>query len=164
MTNRFLVQHAETELRRAGFFDADSDYGGMLGPAVLKAVAAWAAEGHSGSSHSIALHLFNEVVNFRPLGPLTSAPEEQGRRTEGGRVSHDLKHLTPEQHLAVIDRVSRHLAEEVDQGRRRLESGDLTPFSEGHLLGTAERSLEALGDDYDFVDEVIDDAESGRAA
>ena len=33
-----LVQYAEEELRAAGFFDEDSDYGGLIGPAVLEMI------------------------------------------------------------------------------------------------------------------------------
>lgn len=71
-----LVEHAEREMRRAGLFDKDSDYDGMLGPAVLKMVEAFAGEGHSGYSASRALAIFNEVARFRTLTPLTSDPEE----------------------------------------------------------------------------------------
>lgn len=71
-----LVEHAESELRRAGLFDKDSDYDGMLGPAVLELVKVHAAQGHSGFSHSLTLQIFNKVANFKTLGPLTSAPDE----------------------------------------------------------------------------------------
>ena len=62
-----LVEYAESELRRAGFFDADSDYAGMVGPAVVEMVKQFAAEGHSGYSASLCLYLFKRVAAFKPL-------------------------------------------------------------------------------------------------
>lgn len=71
-----LVAHAETELRRAGLFDADSDYNGMVGEAVLKLVKVFAEEGHSGMSADITLSVFDRVARFKPLTPITSNPDE----------------------------------------------------------------------------------------
>lgn len=71
-----LVKHAEEELRRAGLFDTDSDYGGMLGRSVMKMVEVFAAEGHSGYSASMALAAFNRVARFQTLTPLTNDPAE----------------------------------------------------------------------------------------
>ena len=39
-----LVDYAERELKLAGLFDKDADYGGMLGHAVLKMVKLFAEE------------------------------------------------------------------------------------------------------------------------
>lgn len=71
-----LVRHAAAELRRAGMFDEDSSYGGMLGHAVMRLVRTHAAEGHSGFSHGIAMSLFRRVGDFKVLSPLTDNPEE----------------------------------------------------------------------------------------
>lgn len=71
-----LVKHAEEELRRAGLFDADSDYGGKLGPAILKMVKVFAKEGHSGMSAHICLSAFDRVARYKTLGPITNDPEE----------------------------------------------------------------------------------------
>lgn len=76
-----LVEHAERELKLAGFFKkddgGDSDlYDGMLGPAILDLVKAFADQGHSGMSASIVLRVFPRVANFKPLTPLTYGPEE----------------------------------------------------------------------------------------
>lgn len=65
-----LVSHAEKELKAAGLFDADSDYGGMLGPAVMKMVEVFANEGHSGYSASMTLHLFSKVAQYKLLSPI----------------------------------------------------------------------------------------------
>lgn len=71
-----LVKHAEFELRRAGLFDADADYGGMVAEAVMNLVRVHAKEGHSGNSHAVALSIFNIVVNYKTLTPITGDPAE----------------------------------------------------------------------------------------
>lgn len=71
-----LVEHAESELKLAGFFDKDADYGGMLGNAVLELIDLFAKQGHSGFSAGLAIHLFNELAQYKPLTPLTTNPDE----------------------------------------------------------------------------------------
>lgn len=71
-----LETFAEDELRRAGLFDEDSDYGGMLGRAVMKMVQQFAEEGHSGCSAGMAISIFQKVARFEPLTPLTGADDE----------------------------------------------------------------------------------------
>lgn len=71
-----LVKHAEYELRKAGLFDKDSDYGGNLAVAVMSLVKAHAEYGHSGGSHGAVMEIFNRVANFKTLTPITSNPEE----------------------------------------------------------------------------------------
>lgn len=58
---------AKLNLELAGFFNKDSDYGGMLGNAVMKLVDTHFDEGHSGMSHEYALMLFNKVVRGHAL-------------------------------------------------------------------------------------------------
>lgn len=71
-----LVHHARVELERAGLFDPDSDYGGMLGNAVMELVQVLAKQGHSGMSAGMALSLFDVVARWKTLTPITSAPSE----------------------------------------------------------------------------------------
>ncbi len=71
-----LTSHAETELRRAGLFDKDSDYNGMLGTAVLELVKLFAKQGHSGYSANMTLQLFSRLGAYRPLTPITNDPAE----------------------------------------------------------------------------------------
>lgn len=71
-----LVEHAKTELLKAGFFSKDADYGGALGKAVLELLTTFAQQRHSGSSASICLSLFDTLVRFKTLTPLTSDPSE----------------------------------------------------------------------------------------
>lgn len=90
-----LVTFAEDEMRRAGLFDKDSDYGGMLGDAVLKMVKTFSDEGHSGMSASMAIRIFEKVARFEPLTPLTGEDDEWNEVGEGyfqnRRCSHVFK-------------------------------------------------------------------------
>ena len=65
-----LVQYAEDELQRAGWFDKDSDYAGMVGPAVVEMMKQFAQEGHSGYSAHLVLGIFERLASYRPLTPL----------------------------------------------------------------------------------------------
>lgn len=71
-----LVDFAESEMRLAGLFDKDSDYGGMLGDAILKMIKVFSDEGHSGYSASMAISIFEKVARYEPLTPLTGADDE----------------------------------------------------------------------------------------
>lgn len=71
-----LEQYAESELRRAGLFDPDSAYDGILAPAVMRLLRVFAAEEHSGGSAALATDLFARLVRFEPLTPLTGEDAE----------------------------------------------------------------------------------------
>jgi len=71
-----LVTHAEAELRRAGLFDKDSDYNGMLGNSVLELMKIFSKQGHSGFSAMLTLQIFNKVANWKSLTPITNDPKE----------------------------------------------------------------------------------------
>jgi len=71
-----LVEYAKMELKSAGLFDKDSDYGGLLGDAVLELVEVHSKQGHSGCSNSMAIAIFSKVANFKPLSPLTFKDDE----------------------------------------------------------------------------------------
>lgn len=71
-----LEAFAESEMKRAGLYDKDSDYGGMLAEAVMKMVKVFADEGHSGMSAPMAISIFQKVARFEPLTPLTGADDE----------------------------------------------------------------------------------------
>lgn len=78
-----LVAHAKKEMEIAGLFDKDSDYGGMIGEAVLKMVQMFSEEGHSGYSAPMAISIFEKVARFEPLTPLTGADEEWVEVSDG---------------------------------------------------------------------------------
>jgi len=71
-----LEKHARRELEIAGMFDSDSDYGGMLGNAVMRMMREFSEEGHSGFSASLTTTLFEKVSRFEPLTPLTGEDDE----------------------------------------------------------------------------------------
>jgi len=71
-----LEKHAEYELRRAGLFDKDSDYGGMLGESTMRLIRCFAEERHSGYSASMQVYIFKQLASFKPLSPLTDSPNE----------------------------------------------------------------------------------------
>lgn len=65
-----MVEYAQDELKRAGWFDKDSDYAGLVGPAVIEMMKQFAEEGHSGGSAHLVLHIFERLARYRPLTPL----------------------------------------------------------------------------------------------
>lgn len=84
-----LNSHARTELEKAGLFDEDSDYNGMLGDAVMKLMDAFSGQGHSGFSAMLTLDLFNRVAKYEALTELTDDPDEWNDISEyqGGHPS-----------------------------------------------------------------------------
>ena len=106
-----LVQHAERELAKAGLFDKDSDYEGMIGTATPDLVKQLSAQGHSGCSAAMVIDLFNRLAKYKTLTPVSNCPEEwmevteynpkqggmwQSRRcpscfsTDGGKTHYDI--------------------------------------------------------------------------
>jgi hypothetical protein len=71
-----LRQHAKSELRAAGHFDADSDFDGEIGVQVSALVETYLAYGHSGASAERTLSIFERVARFLPLTPLTGEDDE----------------------------------------------------------------------------------------
>ncbi len=71
-----FLEFAEAELKAAGAFDKSSDYGGMIGEAVIKLCRAHSEEGHSGFSSSLAANMFARLVRYEPLSPLTGEDDE----------------------------------------------------------------------------------------
>lgn len=101
-----LVNFAREEMRRAGMWDHDVDYGkGEIADCVLRLVKTHSREGHSGGSAEMVLDVFEKVVRYKPLSPLTSDPDEwmdvgqnmwQSRRNpscfseDGGKTFYDI--------------------------------------------------------------------------
>lgn len=78
-----LVTYARAELQRAGLFDPDSDYGGMLGQAVLDIVEKFAEAGHSGTSAAITISILEKLLRYEPLTALTYEPDEWNEVGDG---------------------------------------------------------------------------------
>ena len=71
-----LEIHAENELRIAGMFDGDSDYGGALGHAVMELIKVFSSQEHSGFSAHRTLQLFSKLADYEPLLPLQGTSDE----------------------------------------------------------------------------------------
>ena len=63
-------------MRLAGLYDKDADYDGLIPDAVMALVKTHSEQGHSGMSSAITLEIFNKVINFKALTPLSSNPAE----------------------------------------------------------------------------------------
>ena len=51
-------------IKREGLLDKDSDYGGMIGKALIKMVKLFGKEGHSGVSAQWVATLFHNLVKY----------------------------------------------------------------------------------------------------
>lgn len=71
-----FISYAQKELEKAGLFDKDSDYGGMLGESTMRLIKMFSIEGHSGLSASIQRNIFDRLANYNPLSPLTGEDDE----------------------------------------------------------------------------------------
>ena len=77
-----LIEYARNELERAGLFDEHDFYGGMTGKAVMELVECFANQNHSGMSASLVRSLFNRVVKYMPIEPLTFEDDEWKKISE----------------------------------------------------------------------------------
>ena len=85
-----LVEFGKDELDRVGLLDKDSDYDGMIGKAVLELLDTFAKQGHSGCSAQITTEVFDKLVRFEPLSPITDSAEEWLDVTEFGSPDNPL--------------------------------------------------------------------------
>lgn len=74
---------AKEELKLAGFFDKDSDYNGMVGPAVMELIEVFGKQGHSGYSAGLVANLFSKLARFEPINPIMGTPEEWFEPVDG---------------------------------------------------------------------------------
>ena len=80
-----LKEHFKTELEKAGLFDKDSDYGGMVGKALMELCKTFSGQGHSVFSANWVLDLFNQLARFKTLTPISDDPKEWMKVTDGGK-------------------------------------------------------------------------------
>ena len=87
-----MIDYAESELRKAGFFDKDSDYNGMIGPAVMKMIKQFAKERHSGWSAVVCLYLFERLAQFKPIqsirNPMLNGEYVDQTKANGGKLMY----------------------------------------------------------------------------
>jgi len=77
MTESNLVSFARRELKLAGMYDEDADYGpGAVADHVIALISLFESEGHSGGSAMLTLKLFDALARFKPLTALSTDPEE----------------------------------------------------------------------------------------
>jgi hypothetical protein len=73
-----LLEHAKKEMKIAGLYDKDSDYGGMLATAIEKLISTHEKEGHSGMSNGMVVSLFSKLARFETITPLKGTDDEWG--------------------------------------------------------------------------------------
>ena len=71
-----LIKHAKRELKLAGLFNKDSDYGGLLAKSVIELIELFSKQGHSGFSAKRTIGLFSTIADFKPLTMITGKDEE----------------------------------------------------------------------------------------
>ena len=80
-------KHAREEFRAAGWMDENGDIKdemqAMICADVLDLLNVFAKQGHSGSSASYALSLFNRLADFKCIGPLTGQDSEWNEASPG---------------------------------------------------------------------------------
>ncbi len=64
------------ELNKAGLFDKDSDYNGMIGESIKELLLTFQKQGHSGYSAQLTASIFYKLIKGEPLSPLTNDPSE----------------------------------------------------------------------------------------
>ena len=64
-----MIDFSKKELERAGMFDKDSDYEGMIGRAVMELIEVFSKQKHSGFSAMSTIEVFSRVAKFKKLSP-----------------------------------------------------------------------------------------------
>lgn len=77
-----LVNHAKTELEKAGMMDKNNAYNYAVAESVLELMEVFSKQGHSGFSASMTREIFDKVSSFKVLSSITSNPDEWMDRTE----------------------------------------------------------------------------------
>lgn len=72
-----LTEHAKLELRLAGMYDEDVDYGeGAIAKCVMELIEVLSSQEHSGGSHAMTMAIFDKLSRFENLTPISSDPSE----------------------------------------------------------------------------------------
>lgn len=132
-----LLEHAIAELNKSGAMDEDPEWC----KSIILAVEGFRSYGHSGSSASVAIHVLHQLLQYKPLSPLTSDPTEwnsvtwgskpevwQSRRwseafsTDGGHTYYLLSERKPRRWYRPWPRKKMHKSEEADHGTNIFQS------------------------------------------
>lgn len=81
------------ELKRAGLFNKNSDYDGMIGEAVQELLLVFQKQGHSGYSARLTATLFHKLIIGEPLSALTNSPDEWNEVSPGVFQSNRISHV-----------------------------------------------------------------------
>lgn len=69
------IEHAQDEFLAAGWINHDGSYNDemqkMICEDIIKLLDVFGEQGHSGSSASYTLNLFEKLANFKPIAPIT---------------------------------------------------------------------------------------------
>lgn len=86
MTESNLIIHANRELDKLGYprpsraqmrsKEWDGSYELQLRKSVMTIVEMFATQGHSGNSAGMVVSILHQLLQYKPLGPLTDDPEE----------------------------------------------------------------------------------------
>lgn len=71
-----LLEHAEQELKYAGYDITRGNYTDECAKNALDMLKVFCKAGHSGMSASVTLNIFNKLANWKNLIPLTNNPDE----------------------------------------------------------------------------------------
>lgn len=71
-----LIEYAKKEIELLDWTDDKEIYNGLLSKSVLELVKTFSKQGHSGASASVVLYVFNKIVKYEPLTPLTKNKNE----------------------------------------------------------------------------------------
>jgi hypothetical protein len=151
-----LVDHARYELELAGLLDRDSDYDGMIGEAALEVVTLFSKQGHSGMSAEMVTAIVTKLLRYKPLTPLTYAPDEwvdqseasggnptwQNRRDfnvfskDGGKTHYSVKDVVAKTEKNVTPRFGRAFRIEMRQVSGNGNDRDLHDWIKKYTLGS----------------------------
>lgn len=131
------VKRAQYEIDLVGLSDKDSDYGGMIGDAVMQLIRLFSAQGHSGFSASMTGSIFYRLVQGKALTPVTSDPDEWLEVT---------KEMYPQEKIVKGDRIWQNKRQYSVFSK---DNGKTWEDMEDHTKGTSisrEEALDAIND------------------
>jgi len=86
-----LMKHAEMELPKP----KGDDMQALMNQQIKEMILVFSTHGHSGFSAAYASHMLKDLLDYKPLGPLTGEPDEWAEYAQGRfqnkRCSHVFK-------------------------------------------------------------------------
>jgi len=112
------------ELKRAGLYDKDSDYGGEIGKCLEELINVFDKQSHSIFSARRVANLFYRLMNWRPLSPVTNNPEEWKKFIKrGDEIVYQNKHYISL--FATESQLKNNQAEDIDYYYKVDEQGGI---------------------------------------